>query len=274
MSLDLAIANSIPLDEHDWHERADQPECGDFVRFLAETRANGSIADAWQLFVDEAKFVERKLANFAARGLTVFERATSDDIRTAAASHRDVVLLAHWKNEKVLRSDLQSTNALLDELQRLPDLPMSSLHAGEDAKSLQAALNDFVDTPLPDEVALQDQLAGRVQRREHLNQLSHLARGNRLEAWDAMLSAAEVASLFPHSFAGTALMAVCTSDVLAEHFRRFHPAAICMCSRGPVRAGVALAKLDAALTLMRARPLPLWRALDEAGDLIDSIATR
>ncbi|WET39284.1 hypothetical protein [Citrobacter enshiensis] len=94
----------------------------------------------------------------------------------------------------------------------------------------------------------------------------------RLETYDAMIAAAEFASLFPDDFAGTVYLIVCTSDIPAETFRRKHPDAICICSSESALAGLSLAKLDAALKLMQANNLPLWKALLQAADLIDSIS--
>lgn len=95
---------------------------------------------------------------------------------------------------------------------------------------------------------------------------------NRLETWDAMLSAEELSQLLPADFNGTIYLAVCTSHILTEVVRRQHPAAMCICSVGTVMAGLALAKLDAAIKLMATRKIPLWRGLLEAGQLIDTVA--
>lgn len=202
MPLDVAVLCAIPLDERDWHGRAALSPCGDFVRFIAETRFGGDSAAAWTFFSDEAQFIERKLEIFAARGIAVRRRATGGDIAEAAARHKDVVVIAHWKG---------------------PDF----LQGGA---------------------------------------------GDRLETWDSMLSADEFSTLFPAGFGGCAYMVVCTSTFLAETFRRRHPGALCICSRDPVRAGIAMAKLDAALALMAAEGLPMWRGLQKAGETIDSIA--
>lgn len=94
---------------------------------------------------------------------------------------------------------------------------------------------------------------------------------DRLETHNAMLTAEEFADLFPYDFAGTVHMIVCTSDIPAETFRRRHRDAICICSDEPMLIGLSAAKLDAALRLMRADALPLWKALLQAGELIDSL---
>ena len=204
MPRSVAVLSCLPLDRDDWHHRALLAPCGDFVRFVAETRFNGSVADGWHFFRMEAEFIRRKLDAFAHRGTTVGFKATAADIRAAALEHEAVVVIAHWKSAAGAR----------------------------------------VDDPSP---------------------------ANRLEAWDAMLTADELADLFPRGFAGTALLIACNSDIPAESFRRRHPEAMCICSRDPVRAGLALAKLDAALILMKAEAIPMWRALQKAGEMIDAI---
>ena len=205
MPAELALLCCIPLTEAQWFERAAQAPCGDFVRFVTETRFRGNAHAAWHVFSGEAAFVARRLQSFADRGMAVTQRATAADIAQAAQHHHNVVVLAHWKGSAALASD-----------QGMP--------------------------------------------------------GNRLETWDAMLSDAEFVRLFPAKFSGTTYMVVCTSNILAETFRRQHPGSICICSDDPVRAGLALAKLDAAISLMVAKQVPLWRGLLEAGDIIDSLA--
>jgi hypothetical protein len=205
MPVELALLCCIPLTEAQWFERAAQAPCGDFVRFVTETRFRGDAHAAWSVFSGEAAFVTRRLRTFADRGMAVILCATADDIAQAAQCHQNVVVLAHWKGSAALTTD-----------QGIP--------------------------------------------------------GNRLETWDGMLSDAEFARLFSTGFSGTAYMVVCTSNILAETFRRQHPSAMCICSDDPVRAGLALAKLDAAVSLMSAKQVPLWRGLLEAGDIIDSLA--
>lgn len=94
---------------------------------------------------------------------------------------------------------------------------------------------------------------------------------DRLETHNAMLTAQEFTDLFPDEFAGTVHMIVCTSDIPAETFRRRHREVICICSDEPMLVGLSLAKLDAALLLMQADAVPLWKALLRAGELIDSL---
>lgn len=183
-------------------EVATLPPLGDFVRFVAE-RLKTSVSDAWASFAREASFISRKLDDIERRGMRVVRAATAADIGHAAARHRNVVVIAHWKGVE-LPSDA--------------GLPCA-----------------------------------------------------RLETYDAMLTAEEFTGLFPDDFAGTVHLIVCTSDIPAETFRRKHPAVICICSSEPVLAGLSLAKLDAALRLMQADALPLWEALLQAGDLIDSL---
>ena len=277
MSLDIALLNCIPLDEEDWHQRATLAPCGDFVRFVSETRFNGNPRDAWNFFRTEAEFIKRKLDIFAARGGAVKLRATVDDIRDAAAHHNDVVLIAHWKSEAILLSDITRPAQLIELLAQEKICRQLSPSTEPDVQvRLHDALNEFIFEPAVPLGAVaiprRDALDRSMKRREILNQIPILAQGNRLEVWDAMLSAKEFSQLFPSSFDGTTFMVVCTSDVLAETFRRQHCSAVCICSRDPVRAGLAMAKLDAALSLMSTKGIPMWRALQKAGDMIDSIA--
>jgi hypothetical protein len=165
-----------------------------------------SVSVAWSLFAKEASFISRKLVDIEKRGMRVVRAATVTDIAFAAARHRNIVLIAHWKGV---------------------ELP--------------------TDSGLP---------------------------CARLETHDAMLTAEEFTSLFPDDFAGTVYLIVCTSSIPAETLRRKYPDVIWICSSKPVLAGLSLAKLDAALKLMQEYNLPLWKALLQVGDLIDSIAKK
>jgi hypothetical protein len=88
-----------------------------------------------------------------------------------------------------------------------------------------------------------------------------------------MISAGEFARLFGRGFEGTVFMAICHSVLLAETFRSHHPQAICICNSDTANAGLNLTRLDAAVMLMGARRIPLWLALHQVSDLIDSLAT-
>lgn len=200
---DVAVLCCIPLDAGHWMEVATQQPLGDFVRFAAEVRLKSSVSDAWAFFAREASFISRKLDEIEQRGMPVVRAARSADIAHAAARHRNIVVIAHWKGI-ALPSD----------------------------KGLPFA---------------------------------------RLETHDAMLTAEEFTGLFSDDFAGTVHMIVCNSDIPAETFRRRHPDVICICSSEPMLAGLSVAKLDAALRLMQSDTLPLWKALLQAGDLIDSL---
>lgn len=97
--------------------------------------------------------------------------------------------------------------------------------------------------------------------------------GDRVETWDSQLGPTEFAELFPPDFGGVAMTIVCYSDLLAEKFSVLRPQGMCICSSKTVNAGLGLAKLDAAFKLMRLHDVPLWRALAQASDIIDSLAT-
>ena len=208
MMLDLAVLCCIPLNETEWINRSKLAPCGDFVRFVAETKFNGNFKAAWNFFQREAEFVDHKLESFVSRDISVVKRATTADIQEFAHRYRDVVVIAHWKGVTPLPSDA-------------PDVDC-----------------------------------------------------DQIETWDNMLSADDFAMLFPPGFLGSVFMAVCNSTRAAESFRRRHLGAICVCSRDPVMHGLAMAKLDVATRLMSSRKMPLWKGLLEAGELIDSVATR
>lgn len=70
---------------------------GDFVRFAAE-RLGSSVPDAWAYFSREAVFISRKLDEIERRGMLVVRAATPADIARAAARHRNLVVIAHWKS--------------------------------------------------------------------------------------------------------------------------------------------------------------------------------
>lgn len=100
------------------------------------------------------------------------------------------------------------------------------------------------------------------------------AQGNRLETWDKMLSSNELAELFSKDFDGALYLASCNSNIPIEAFRRHSPRAICICNRDQVYAGLAMLKLDAAMSIMIAEGIPLWQGLLRAAEFIDSIAKR
>jgi hypothetical protein len=276
---DLAVLCCIPLTEAEWMERHEQPECGDFVRRNTQERGRGDPTRTWNLFRSEAVFIRRKLDSFVDRGVHVGLNATGDDIAQAAKLATNLAVIAHWKHERVFADDVRAPQALRHLLQAqghdLPGVPDGGTEA--DAETLAGYLDRMVldgQSPL---VAIPDnygdgRLPASILRRERLNELPHLCAGNRVELWDAMVSAAEFSELFGDTFVGTASMQICYSEFLSETFRLRHPDGLCLCTRDTTRAGLNLSKLDAALTLMRARRLQLWRALEEAADIIDSLA--
>jgi hypothetical protein len=271
----------IPLEQSGWRERLKSQYLGDFVRANSGISPNNPDG-AWETFAAEASFIHRKLESFAQKGMGVTLHATSSDIEKAARRFENVIVIAHWKNDRVSPFDIPSPHRLWQwmlqadpELERLglPQKPMSS-------ERLQSILDDLLDqggcrlTNFPE--GAEDTLPVSVLRREALNKIPHtlLAPGNRVETWDAMLTAYQFSDLFGPAFQGTAVMAICHSVMLAEAFRRRHPTAICVCNKETASAGINLAKLDAALSLACTRRLPLTLALIQAGDMIDSLGTR
>jgi len=289
-SADIAILNCIPLDEIDWHKRAEATPCGDFVRFLSETRFNGNISNAWDFFQSEAAFIKEKLEKFETRGNLVKYKATTDDIQDAAKC-MNVVLIAHWKGPRVLIKDIihpidllkflfekniikQSFSSLINDIPiQLRNVLMEFIIYGTENQTGADAHGDIKEDNINtiDQIDKQYKL---IERRERLNEIPVLIQGNRLEAWDAMLSAEAFSKLFAPSFNGTVYMIVCTSNYMTEIFRRQHKDAICICSRNPVSAGLDLAKLDAAFKIMDDKKIQLWRALQVVGEMIDSIAKK
>ena len=55
-SRDVSVLSCIPLDQNDWQQRFSSRPCGDFVRFITETRFAGDAKRAWQFFRAEAAF--------------------------------------------------------------------------------------------------------------------------------------------------------------------------------------------------------------------------
>ena len=282
MSADITLLCCIPLEESEWLERFSSTRCGDFVRSNVEEKFNGNPHQTWLVFSREATFIRRKLDAFASKGVEVVLRAESAHIRDSAAKYKNVVVLAHWKHERVLNSDIRSPELLWRHMVGLdPGLPRLEWSAGEPqqlAEQVRRALDDLVIHGGSDLVAVparlgNGQFPASVLRREALNAIPYLALGNRLETWDTMMSAEEFSKLFGKTFEGTVLMAICNSFLLAETFRTLHPNAICICNRDTANAGLNLAKLDAAVTLMRVKRISLWRALNQVGDIIDFVAT-
>src|SRR5262245_48427307 len=101
-SRDVAVLSCIPLDATEWDQRFSSRPCGDFVRFIAETRFAGDAKLAWDFFSAEAAFVQKKLASFERSGIAVTRRATCEHVRDAAARYGNVVVIAHWKGDTVL----------------------------------------------------------------------------------------------------------------------------------------------------------------------------
>lgn len=272
MSLDFAVLNCVPLNEDDWCSRAAATDIGDFVRFVSETRFGGDVASAWAYFRSEARFLEGKLERFRRRGAEVVERATSLDLRQALHQYQNVVLVAHWKGEGVLSNDIESAEKITESLQgSILNLNGNSGPPGATADILKTELNRFIHDVSNSELsrARQDRVNVSIERRDLLNGVQGLKPGNRLELWDRLLSIEQFAALFPPVFSGTLVLAICTSDYMADVLRRRHRDAMFFCGRDPVSAGQMLAKLDAAHALMVATNTSLWRGLLQAEEMID-----
>ena len=281
MSANVAVLCCIPLQESEWLERFASSPCGDFVRSNAEAKFDGNPNHAWRMFSREANFIQRKLGLLENKGVNVSLRAGTVDIREAAVRDTNIVVIAHWKHERVLRSDLLSPASLWQHMLEVdPSLERMELSPRKTEKFEDKLRNILDELVLQGGSRLVDlpgslgngSLPVSVLRREVLNELPLLAVGNRLETWDSMISAAEFSELFGAGFRGTVLMATCHSVLLAEIFRRRHPRAICICCRNPTSAGLNIAKLDAAVTLMKSERIPLWHALNKIGDVVDSLA--
>jgi hypothetical protein len=282
MSADVCLLCCIPLQETEWLERFACEDYGDFVRSNTEEKFNGNLQQTWRMFSREATFIQKKLDVLAKKQVEVVLRAGCTHIREAAARYENVVVIAHWKHERILSSDIRALESLWRHLLEVaPDLQLPEMSTHEPWR-LRGHLRDILDTlvlqggsnlvTIPGDLG-SGRLPASVLRREMLNVIPFLAPGNRLETWDAMLSAEQFSELFGKRFEGTALMAICNSALLAETFRVRHPNAICICNRDTANAGLNLAKLDAALTLMRAKQISLSSALNEIGDVVDSLAT-
>lgn len=263
-------------------ERFASTRYGDFVRSNVEEKFNGNLHQTWLVFSHEATFIRHKLDALASKGVEVILRAESAHIRDAAAKYKNIVVLAHWKHERILNSDIRSPELLWRHMVGLdPSLQRLKLSVGDPdqlGEQLRGALDSLVTHGGSDLVAVPAGLANgqfpaSVLRREALNSIPYLAPGNRLETWDTMMSAEQFSKLFGKGFEGTVLMAICNSFLLAEAFRALHPNAICICNKDTTNAGLNLTKLDAAVTLMGVKDISLWRALNQVGDIIDSIAT-
>jgi hypothetical protein len=279
MAGDMALLCCIPLEEEEWNERFASAQLGDFVRSNAEAKGGNDPDKTWQLFSAEASFIRRKLEALAHEGIAVVLHATATDIRESAMHFKDIVVIAHWKHERVFKSDILSPVSLWTWMLQV-DPAMQRLGLSAEDALLADKLRDIIDGLVvhggSDLVAFSAGADGRlpasVLRRDALNTIPHLAPGNRIETWDAMLSAEQFSELFGPRFEGTALMAICYSILLAETFRLRHPNAICICNKETANAGLNLAKLGAAVSLARKKRLPLWQALNQAGDMIDSLA--
>ncbi len=273
MKADLAVLCCLPLDEAEWMERHGHPTCGDFVRRNAQELGDGDPESTWRIFQKEADFIQRRLTCFAQEKVQVVWRATSDDIVRAAARANDVVVIAHWKHERVFADDIPDPLQLLAVLQAHGQF-REETPEHRNACALAARLDDWVLdggttlVPVPDNFG-DGRMPASMLRREHLDTQLPLHPGSRLELWDAMVSAPDFSNLVDPSFAGTFWLPICYSAFLAERFRLNHVDAVCLCARERTNAGISLAKLTGALTLMRARHIPLWRALMEVSDIAD-----
>lgn len=250
-SVDAAVVCCLPLTRGDWLERP-----RDFIYANAATHGIGDAGKLWQLFEPEAAFIREKLASFRAAGLGVYERAGEMQIREASAMYPDVVVLAHWKDEFVLPADLPPR--LAEEQPQEIVNQLNRLIVGEEERQQQGS-------------ALEEAIPSSVRRREELEQTLSLAPGNRIETFDGLLTPAAFSRLFPTAFSGTLFAAICHSHLLCEWFRRDHPDSISLCAPATTRAGLVLTKLHAAFTIMATTNVPLWKALIEADDIIDSL---
>lgn len=282
MSGDIVLLCCIPLEESEWLDHYSSVSYGDFVRSNVEEKFNGDFQKTWRMFRDEATFIRRKLEALASKGVEIVLHAEGSHIQEAAATYDNVAIIAHWKHERILRLDIRTADNLWRHIVDLdPSLERFLMLAGQQEQLEEAVcrvLNNLIVQGGSNLVTIPAELEnGRlpvsVLRREVLNAMPYLTPGNRLETWELMLSAEHFSELFGANFKGTALMAICNSTLLAETFREHHPNAICICNRETTNAGLNLAKFDAAVTIMRAKRLPLWQALSAVGDIIDSVAT-
>ncbi|CAN7763276.1 hypothetical protein LJR029_006382 [Caballeronia sp. LjRoot29] len=258
---------------------------GDFVRSNSAGLFEGDPSATWRSFETEAGFVERRLETLQQQGVRVVFKADCASIRDAAASADNVILLAHWKHERVFPFDILSPRPLLEYLLthdlRAVQTMMPVPHAPDKAlcERISLFLDDAVihgDSPLVAVSAEADdgRLPIAVLRREMLNAVPGLAQGNRLETWDALISASEFSALFGANFNGTAMLAICYSTLIAETFRLRHPRALCIANGDLTNAGINLMRLSAAITLMRTKRIALWDALLRVSSMIDDLTKR
>jgi hypothetical protein len=283
MRADITIVCCIPLCEGDWMERFSQPSLGDFVKSNSAVRFDGDPHASWKIFADEAEFIQQRLKSLAQAGVPVLLKAGRAAIRDAARTADNVVVIAHWKHVEIFDFDILSPTLLLDYvLTRDPGLEARLLHlppATDDAarrKCIAAVLNEVVkdgESTLVDVPAALDtgSLPITILRRDTLNDAPGMLPANRLETWDAMISAEEFSALFDGESLHTVMLGICFSALIAETFRRRHRETLCIANLNPASAGVNIMRLSAAITLMRAKRIALWDALLRVSSMIDKL---
>lgn len=268
---DMAILNCLPLCKEDWHDRVYGTLQRDFVRLCADNGSGGDIDAAWSAFSGEAAFVSKKLEAFKSRCAQVHCKASAADVRNVAHQYKTLVVIAHWKGATPIASDIRqpaTLQGLLADL-RTGGVPAEAGDASPGTALMQARA--YIHPPGGEQLHEAERHLYAAERRRQLDQWGCTHAGNRLELWSEMLSAAEFSALFPAGFDGTLYMVSCNSHLLADCFRVAHPNAMCIANRDTVWAGLSLAKLDAALAIVAASGVMLWRGLELAGDVIDSL---
>lgn len=276
--LNAAVLWTIPLNREDWLERAHSTSSGDFVRSFASAKFGRDYEKAWSYFRVDAEFFDKKLDQFASWGVSVYRNATSADLKEASTARRDIVVVAHWKDESVLTDDVGDSDHVRQSARLLvPELELNSASRGMCATEVAKALNDYVVSALrwtPEGRPTFDSIQVCIARRDMLNNVAGLAVGNRVEMWDLMLTRSDFAALLHRSQLRTLWLAICSSNYLLEAIRQSNPDAICLASRDTVRVDVMVLKLAAALQICRFEGKPLWRCLAVVGDMFDQMGKR
>ncbi|MDB5920068.1 MAG: hypothetical protein JWR40_4302 [Massilia sp.] len=276
MTARVAVLCAIPLTEEDWMRVGPGvPEVApwsDFVRFVSCNFRSDPRA-AWAVFSREAMFVANRLAKLGEQGATVRLQATASDLGEASRTHDHVVLLAHWKGDAVLPSDVRDVHEAAAFIRQFGlDEANGTVAVTECHRILNRFVSGMEEAPVRPGPASPDCVRARMARREFINERTSILPGNRLELWDAMLTAPQLAALFPLQFAGTFLAIACESVHLAEAFPPGVAERVVLSNRDAVRIGLGVAKLGAALALMQSAKLSLAQAWQHAADMIDATA--
>jgi len=185
-------------------------------------------------------------------GVTVFPRATLDDVRTASARCGVLIVLTHWKGSEILYEDISpacTTDMILDRARLHPGslaawmIEKTANHKGggwffrgrRKPPSIIKLLREAVELgwgtePRDRIVDAQEALSVtlRARRRAEIDKMfaGLICPGNRIELFDGLHTKEMFERAISQTFHGLLDLTTCTSTILADHVSRTRAASL------------------------------------------------